>query len=393
MGPPESVVLPLVGHCFGVRHCAGSIMEAMNADGLFSSFVLRGVTLSNRIVVSPMCQYSCVDGFATDWHLVHLGSRAVGGAGLIFCEATAVVPEGRISPDDLGIWKDEHVPKLRQIVEFLHSQGSRAGIQLAHAGRKASTFAPGKGDGAVSAHDGGWWDVMAPSAVPFSDKYPAPVALDGEGLQRVVAAFADGARRSADAGFDVIELHGAHGYLLHQFLSPLSNLRTDRYGGGFENRTRLLLEIVEAVQRVWTKPLMVRLSATDWAEGGWNIGETVRLAGTLRERGVDLVDVSSGGLVPGVLIPLGAGYQTPFAERVRREAGIPTGAVGMITDAAQADHIIRTGQADLVFIARELLRDPYWPMHAAGRLGQTAEWPVQYLRAAPRGSLGRTLIE
>ena len=360
-----------------------------NSD-LFSPLKLRGLTLANRIAVSPMCQYSCEDGFASDWHLVHLGSRAIGGAGLVIMEATAVAPEGRISPQDHGIWKDAHIEKLRQITAFCQAQGSHAGIQLAHAGRKASMSAPWLGEKMVPPGEGGW-PTVAPSAIPFAPHYSQPAALSLEGIQRIVADFRAAAVRSLAAGFDVIEIHAAHGYLLHEFLSPLSNQRIDQYGGSFDNRIRALVQVVDAVREVWpgTHPLFVRISATDWAEGGWNIEESVELAKVLGGRGVDLIDASSAALIPGVKVPVGPGYQVPFAERIRREAGIATGAVGMITDPAQADQIIRHGQADLVFLARELLRDPYWPMHAAARLGKAVRWPVQYLRAAPSGSVAR----
>lgn len=350
--------------------------------------------LSNRIVVSPMCEYSCEDGFASDWHLVHLGSRAVGGAGLIFTEAAAVLPEGRISPQDLGIWKDEHIPALARVVAFLHSQGARAGIQLAHAGRKASTHRPWDGEGVVPPVEGGW-SVVAPSAEPFAPNYPQPREIDAAGIAAVRQAFQDAASRAARAGFDVVEIHSAHGYLLHEFLSPLSNHRRDQYGGSLENRARLLLEVVDSVRRVWhrERPLFVRISATDWVEGGWDLPQSVRLAAMLRDHGVDLIDVSSGGNVAGAAIPVGPGYQTPFSEALRREAGILTGSVGMITGPAQAEQILRTGQADLIFIAREFLRDPYWPLHAADALGEPICWPVQYLRAAPPHTAPRLPVE
>jgi 2,4-dienoyl-CoA reductase-like NADH-dependent reductase (Old Yellow Enzyme family) len=358
---------------------------------LFSPLQLRELTLPNRIAVSPMCQYSCNDGFATDWHLVHLGSRAVGGAGLVVMEATAVSPEGRISPQDHGIWQDAHIPKLRQITDFIHSQGARAGVQLAHAGRKASTWRPWEGNGIQPVTQGGWANVVAPSAISFSDTYPHPIALDAGGIRKIADDFAAAARRAGLAGFDVIELHSAHGYLLHEFLSPLSNLRTDEYGGSFDNRIRALLEAIEAVRSEWPldRPLLVRISATDWADGGWDLEQAVALASILKFRAVDLIDCSSGGLVPYQQIPVGPGYQAPFAERIRRETGVPTGAVGMITEPAQADAIIRSGQADIVLLARQMLRDPYWPMHAAEALGHTASWPAQYLRAAPEGSTPR----
>ncbi|HEX4232475.1 MAG TPA: NADPH dehydrogenase NamA [Bryobacteraceae bacterium] len=360
---------------------------------LFSPLTLGGLTLRNRIVVSPMCQYSSEDGFATDWHLVHLGSRAVGGAGLVFTEATAVSPEGRISPQDLGLWKDEQIAMLRRIVGFVHSQGAYAGIQLAHAGRKASTKRPWEGDGVIKPEEGGWTTVYAPSAIPFSSKYPQPIEMTRDDIRRVTGCFAAAARRATQAGFNVIEIHSAHGYLLHEFLSPLSNHRTDKYGGSLENRIRMLAEVVDAVRTVWRKTLFVRISATDWAEGGWDADQSVELARVLGGHGVDLVDVSSGGAVPNVKIPVGPGYQTPFAEKIRKEAGIRTGAVGMITDPVQADHIIRTGQADLVLLAREFLREPYWAIQAAGELGKTETWPVQYIRAALAGADVRVAVE
>ncbi|GLS05528.1 oxidoreductase [Chitiniphilus shinanonensis] len=357
---------------------------------LFEPLTLRGLTLPNRIAVSPMCEYSAEDGFANDWHLVHLGSRAVGGAGLVLFEATAVSPEGRISPQDLGLWRDEQIEPLARIVRFIDDQGSVAGIQLAHAGRKASTWAPGAGDGAVPPDQGGW-DVVAPSPLPFAGHYPHPHELDRDGIAAVIDDFAAAARRALRAGFRVVEVHAAHGYLLHQFLSPLSNQRGDEYGGSFENRTRLVREVVAAVREVWPEqlPLLVRLSATDWVDGGWSAQDTVKLSQTLKALGADLIDVSSGGMVPDARIPVGPGYQTPFAARVRQESGVAVGAVGLITAPAQADHIIRTGQADLVLLARELLRDPYWPLHAAEALRQSTPWPRQYLRAAPHGSRAR----
>jgi 2,4-dienoyl-CoA reductase-like NADH-dependent reductase (Old Yellow Enzyme family) len=362
---------------------------------LFSPLKLRDLELPNRIVMSPMCQYSSVDGFANDWHLVHLGSRAVGGAGLIVVEATAVSPEGRITPADLGLWKDEQIPKLREIVDFIHEQGARVGIQLAHAGRKASMDVPWKPERVVPPEEGGWTNVVAPSPLPFSDRYPKPIELDTAGIRRIIECFRAATQRAMEGGFGVIEIHSAHGYLLHEFLSPLSNQRTDGYGGSFENRIRLLLEVVTAVRSLWgeSKPLFVRISATDWVENeGWDLVQSIKLARKLKELGVDLIDVSSAGLVPYAKIQVGPAYQTPFAEQIRKEAGIPTGAVGMITEAAQAAEIIRKDQADLVLLAREFLRDPYWPLHAAATLGGTASWPVQYLRAAHRGSIPREPI-
>ncbi|HEX7240079.1 MAG TPA: NADH:flavin oxidoreductase/NADH oxidase [Longimicrobiaceae bacterium] len=355
----------------------------MSEAGLFTPLRIRGVEFRNRVGVSPMCQYSSPDGFATDWHFVHLGSRAVGGAAVVVAEATAVSPEGRISPGDLGIWSDAHVEGLARVARFVEEQGAVAGVQLAHAGRKASTAAPWTGGGYLEPEQGGWRPVLAPSEVPFSAKAPVPEALDAAGIAKVVADFAAAARRAREAGFRVVEVHAAHGYLLHQFLSPLSNRRTDGYGGSFENRTRLVREVVEAVRGVWPEelPLFLRISATDWAEGGWDVEQSVELVRALGPLGVDLVDCSSGGLVPGVKIPVGPGYQTEFAERVRREGGVATAAVGLITDPTQADAIVRGGRAEMVFLARQLLRDPYWPLHAARQLGVAAEWPVQYQRA------------
>jgi 2,4-dienoyl-CoA reductase-like NADH-dependent reductase (Old Yellow Enzyme family) len=359
---------------------------------LFASLAIRGINLSNRIVVSPMCQYSSQDGFANDWHFVHLGSRAVGGAALVFTEAAAVLPEGRISPQDLGIWSDAHVEPLSRITRFIHDQGSVAGMQLAHAGRKASTRRPWEGHGEVLERDGGWQKVVAPTADRFAVGYPQPQELAAQGIDKVIDAFRDAACRALNAGFRILEIHAAHGYLLHEFLSPLSNKRKDRYGGSFDNRTRLLCEVVSAVRGVWPEdaPLFIRISATDWVEGGWDVEQSVELARRVKALGVDLVDCSSGGNLPHADIPLGPGYQTPFAERIRREAGVLTGTVGLITDPPQADHVIRTGQADATFLARELLRDPYWPLRAARELGQPVAWPVQYLRAAPHGSPART---
>lgn len=362
---------------------------------LFSPIQLAGVSIPNRVFVSPMCQYASEDGFSSDWHLVHLGSRAVGGAGLVFTEAAAVLSEGRITPEDLGLWKDDHVPGLKRIVEFLHGQGVRAAVQLAHAGRKASMARPwAREQRYLTPSEGGWKNVMAPSEVPFAENYAQPVELDLGGMQNIVQAFARAAERALEAGFDLIELHAAHGYLLHEFLSPLSNRRSDQYGGGFENRIRMLVEVVDAVHAVLPSevPLLVRISATDWAAGGWDIDQSVALAKVLKQHKVDFVDVSSGGMAATAVMPVGPGYQTPFAERIRREAEIPTGAVGMITAAAQAEHILRTGQADAVLLARELLRKPYWPLEAASELGDLTSWPAQYLRAAPHGSREREPI-
>lgn len=349
---------------------------------LFSPFRLRSLEMRNRIVVSPMCEYSAVDGFSNEWHLVHLGSRAVGGAGLIITEATAVSPEGRITPDDLGIWQEAHIPGLERITRFIRGHGAAAGIQLAHAGRKASRSSPWKGDLFLTPEQGGWTQ-MAPSAIPFKEEDPAPQALDEAGIQKVIADFARAATYAERAGFQVIELHAAHGYLLHEFLSPLSNHRTDAYGGSFENRTRLLREVAKGVREVWpqTNPLWVRISATDWQTGGWTPEESVRLAQLLRELGVDLLDCSSGGILPGIRIPVAPGYQVGFAEAVRTQTGLPTGTVGLITRAAQAEEILEQGKADVVLLARQLLRDPYFPLHAAKELGVDIQWPIQYERA------------
>jgi 2,4-dienoyl-CoA reductase-like NADH-dependent reductase (Old Yellow Enzyme family) len=357
---------------------------------LFEPLKLREITLPNRIGMSPMCQYSAQEGRAGDWHVVHYGSRAVGGLGLMLVEATAVAPEGRISPGDLGLWEDGQIEPLARIVKFAQAQGCVAAAQLAHAGRKASIGLGWEAPRSLSQGEGGW-PTIAPSAISFGEAYAVPQQLDEAGIHKVVGQFAAAARRARAAGFDVAEVHAAHGYLLHQFLSPLSNQRTDSYGGGFENRSRLLREVVAAVRAEWPQelPLFVRLSATDWVEGGWDIGETVELCRELKKLGVDLVDVSSAGLVPWAQIPAGPGFQTVFAERIRREAGLPTATVGMITAPAQADHIVRSGQADVVLLGRELLRNPYWALTAAQALGQAVAWPNQYLRAAPAGSSGR----
>jgi 2,4-dienoyl-CoA reductase-like NADH-dependent reductase (Old Yellow Enzyme family) len=350
---------------------------------LFEPLPIRGVTLKHRVVVSPMCQYSSEDGFASDWHLVQLGRFAVGGASLVFTEANAVTADGRISPADLGIWKDEHVEPLARITRFIKEQGAVAGTQLAHAGRKASTAAPWNGGHAVDPENGGWRPVYAPSAIAFNEHYVGPTALDKTGIAYVVKSFADAARRAFAAGFEVIEIHGAHGYLLHEFLSPLSNQRTDEYGGSLENRTRMVREVAEAIRREWPErlPLWIRISATDYAPGGWTPEESVELARMLKSRGVDLIDCSSGGLIGGVKIPVGPGYQVNFADKIRREAGILTGAVGMITSPAQADQIVRNGNADVVLLARELLRHPNWPLKAAKVLKQKIGWPKQHSRA------------
>jgi len=354
---------------------------------LFDALKIRSVTLRSRIVVSPMCQYSSTDGFASDWHLVHLGSRAVGGAALVFTEASAVLPEGRISPQDLGIWKNEQMAMLARITRFIAGQGAIPGIQLAHAGRKASTYRPWEKPGSVPENEGGW-RTFGPSAIPFGDGYATPTALDAAGIQAVVNAFGAAARRACEAGFQVLELHAAHGYLLHQFLSSLSNQRRDAYGGSFENRTRLVREVVSAIRKAWPEslPLWIRISAKDWLEGGWDLPQSIELAKQLGPLGVDLVDCSSGGLAPGAKIPIGTGYQVPFADAIRRASGMLTGAVGMITTAEQAEAILQEGKADVVLMAREFLRHPYWPLAAAQGLGVPFPWPEQYLRAAPDGT-------
>ncbi len=352
---------------------------------LFSPISIKNITLKNRIVVSPMCEYSAIDGFANNWHLVHLGSRAVGGAGLVIMEATAVSPEGRISIADLGIWKDEHIEKLKEIADFIHENGAISGIQLAHAGRKASFDIPWENPQQLGEKSGGWETVSA-SAKTFNATDKTPIALDLEGIAKVKADFKSATERAIKAGFKVIEIHAAHGYLQHQFLSPISNHRSDEYGGSFENRIRLLIETVETVQGVWPRenPLFVRISATDWAENGWTAAESIQLSALLKEKGVDLIDTSSGGLTLAQEIPLSAGYQVKFASVIKKEVNVLTGAVGLITDALQAETILQNGEADLIFIAREFLRDPYFPLHAAFELGDDVKWPSQYERAKPR---------
>ncbi|QQL48599.1 NADPH dehydrogenase NamA [Mucilaginibacter ginkgonis] len=350
---------------------------------LFSPLQIKNLQLKNRLVVSPMCEYSSEDGFATDWHLVHLGSRAVGGAALVLTEAIAVSPEGRISYADLGIYKDEHIEKLKQIVDFVHEQGAYIGTQLAHAGRKGSTHKPWDGGKQIPSDQPNGWKTVGPSAIPFTPEQEPPLELDITGIDKVIADFKAAALRSHEAGFDVIELHAAHGYLINQFLSPLSNQRADNYGGSFENRIRLLIEIIDAIKEVWPedKTIFVRISATEWTDGGWTDDDSVSLAKVLNERGVDLIDCSTGGNVAGAKIPLSPGYQVQFAEKVKQEAGILTGAVGLITESNQAEEIIRSGRADLIFMARELLRDPYFPLRAAHELGTETQWPKQYERA------------
>lgn len=349
---------------------------------LFSPLQLRSITLKNRIVVSPMCQYSGIDGFANDWHLVHLGSRAVGGAGLVFTEAIAVAPEGRISPYCLGLWQNEHITFLKRITSFIEAQGSVPGIQLAHAGRKSSLTTPWNGDRQLSMEEGGW-DTVAPSAEAFSTDRATPIELTTADIERIITDFAHAAKRALTAGFKVLELHGAHGYLINEFLSPLSNHRTDEYGGSFDNRIRFLMGIIEAVRKEWPEayPLFLRISATDWLEGGWTIEDSAHLVPIVKQAGVDLIDCSSGGNAADARIPAKPNYQVPFADAVRK-AGIPTGAVGIIVTAQQAEDILTSGQADLIFMAREFLRDPYFPIHAATALGfDEMTWPVQYERA------------
>lgn len=352
---------------------------------LFSPYKIKEIEFKNRLTVSPMCMYSSEDGFSNSWHMVHLGSRAVGGAGLIFTEAVAVSPEGRITPHDLGIWKDEHINGLKEIVKFVESQGTVIGTQLAHAGRKASTTPPWEG-GALLDYTSGGWDTLAPSPVPFIKNNPLPKQLNEEGIKKVVSDFKAAAKRAVNAGFKVIEIHAAHGYLLHQFLSPISNKRKDPYGGSFKNRIRLLLEVLEAVKQEWPKnlPIFVRISATDWVEGGWNEEESVELAKILREKGVDLIDCSSGGMVPDAKIPVEKGYQVRFSEKIKFEADIATGAVGLITTAEEAEEILTRDQADLIFMAREFLREPYFALKAAKDLKTNILWPPQYERAKPR---------
>ena len=352
---------------------------------LFTPLDLRSVRLRHRIAMSPMCQYSARDGFADDWHLVHLGSRAAGGAGLVIVEATAVEPIGRISPGDLGIWSDAHAEPLARIARFVRSQGAVPGIQLAHAGRKASCRVPWEGGARLRNHEGGW-DVVAPSPIPFNEGDPAPIELDTSGMERVVEAFEAAARRALKAGFEVIEIHSAHGYLLHEFLSPLSNQRQDQYGGSLENRMRFVIHVADRVRKIVPDalPLLVRISATDWAPDGWDVDDSVVLAQSLKEVGVDLVDVSSGGTIPRARIPLESGYQVPFARRIRDETGVMTGAVGLIGTPQQADEIITAGDADLVFLGRELLRDPYWPVRAQHTLEEEPTWPIPYGYALKR---------
>ena len=357
---------------------------------LFNPLTLRGITLRNRIGMPAMCQYSATDGMAADWHLVHYGARAAGGVGLIISEAMGVCPEGRISPFDLGLWEDRQIEPLAKVTRFVHAQGAVMGVQLAHAGRKGSMGSGWQKRQTLSQKDGGW-EILAPSAISFGAGLAEPKAMDAAAIKKVVVDFASATLRAKEAGFKLIEVHAAHGYLLHQFLSPLSNQRQDAYGGSFENRSRLLFEVVAAIRKHWPDnlPLVVRISATDWAIGGWDVTEAIELCRLLKDKGVDLIDVSSGGLVPTENMPIGPGYQTHFAARIRHEAAIPTAAVGLITSPEQAEHILHTGQADLVMIGRSLLNNPHWPLQAAQTLGATPEvsWPQQYLRCAPRDAV------
>jgi 2,4-dienoyl-CoA reductase-like NADH-dependent reductase (Old Yellow Enzyme family) len=352
----------------------------MSEAALFQPFQTRGVTLPNRIVMSPMCQYSAIDGFVNDWHLVHLGARATCGAGLVIVEATAVEPRGRITPGCTGLWSDEHVPGLRRIVDFIHSQGAKAGIQIGHAGRKASCAVPWQGGLYLTE---GAWQTVAPSPLPFRPGEPTPHELTRTEIAATLLLFTAAARRALAAGFDLIEIHGAHGYLISEFLSPLANQRNDEYGGGFDNRVRLALETADAVRSVWPAelPLWFRVSATDWVPGGWGGDDTVALAQLLSDHGVDLLDCSSGAVTPDAKIPYAPGFQVPFAERVKREAGMPSGAVGGIREVAQAEAILTEGRADVVLLGRELLRNPYWPIRAAQELGVKPKWPPQYVWA------------
>lgn len=353
----------------------------MTKSLLYSPFQLKGLTLPNRIVVSPMCQYSCKDGMANDWHLVHLGSRAVGGAGLVFTEAAAVSPEGRISPDDLGIWKDEQIEPLRRVTTFIREQGAKSGIQLAHAGRKASTAPPWEGRHQVDVNNRGW-QTVAPSSIPFNEDDIVPAKLTIDEIHQIVKSFSDAAKRSIEAGFDTIEIHAAHGYLINQFTSPLTNKRSDEYGGSFENRVRLLMEVTQAIHKVIPDgmPLFVRISAEEWAEGGHTINDSVEVAKLLKESGADLIDCSSGGVVENQQVFAGKNYQVPFAAQIKKEANIATGAVGLITDVVQAEEILQAGKADLIFLGREMLRNPYIALREADKIGEQIEWPDQYKR-------------
>ncbi|MEN3364597.1 MAG: hypothetical protein V7606_1871 [Burkholderiales bacterium] len=386
MSTPASAINGRSHKAHGALADAAHDRELPEVD-LLSPMTIRGVTLRNRIVMSPMCQYSAEEGYANDWHLVHLGSRAVGGASLIMVEATSVTADGRITPGDLGIWTDKHAEPLARIAEFVHSQGAVAGIQLAHAGRKASCAEPWKGGDRLIPEEGGW-PVVAPSPIPFQDDEPKPIALDEKGIDGIVTAFEDGARRALKAGFTVLEIHAAHGYLLHEFLSPLSNQRNDQYGGSLENRMRLLLRITERLRALMPDDmaLFVRVSATDWADGGWDVDQSVELAKRLKSLGVDVIDVSTGGTLPTARIPVAKGYQVPCARRIHDEAEILTGAVGLITDADYADEIITGGDSDLVLVGRELLREPYWALKAEQHLGEEPDWPIPYGYAVKRRS-------
>ena len=368
----------------GRAHCAHD-REVPEVD-LFTPITIRGVTFRNRIAMSPMCMYSADDGYANDFHLVHLGSRALGGVGLIVVEATSITADGRITPKDVGIWTDDHMEPLARIARFLEAHGAVPGIQLAHAGRKASCAVPWRGGASLKTASEGGWPVVGPSPIPFSNGDPIPIELDERGIEDYIEAWGAAARRALAAGFRVIEIHAAHGYLLHQFLSPLSNRRSDQYGGSLENRMRFLLRVVEKLRPIVPEqlPLLVRISATDWVMGGWDIEQSVVLCKRLRECGVDLIDVSSGGSVPDAKIPVARGYQVPFSQRIREEADIRTGAVGMISDPQFADGIITSGQANIVFLARELLREPYWAIKAQYALEEEPVWPVQYGYAVKR---------
>jgi 2,4-dienoyl-CoA reductase-like NADH-dependent reductase (Old Yellow Enzyme family) len=359
------------------------------ASALFSPITLRGLTLPNRIAVSPMCQYNSENGSATDWHLMHLGQMSLGAGALVITEMTNVNPVGRITSKCAGMYSDENEAAMKRVIDFCKKYGvAKHGIQLAHAGRKASTLPPALGGKPLKPGEDGGWQTKAPSAIPFAPDWPVPEALTKQEIKELVAQWVSAAKRAERIGYDLIEFHGGHGYLVHQFLSPLSNQRSDEYGGSLENRMRFPLELFAAMRAAWPsdKPMGIRVSATDWVDGGWTLGDTIDLARHLKDAGVDLVDCSSGGTTGTAKIPVGAGYQVPFAEAVRRGAGIATGAVGMITDAAQADQVIRNGQADIVLLARELLRQPYWPLQAAEKLRKTVSWPAQYLRAAQKNT-------
>lgn len=361
-------------------------IEAGTGPKLLSPFAIRGVIFRNRIGVSPMCQYCAKDGMADDWHLVHLGSRAVGGAGVVFVEATAVTPQGRIAPGDMGLWSDAHAKALAPVAAFIKRMGAVAAIQLAHAGRKASCQPPWQGGAKLATPDEGGWITVAPCPIPFAENEPAPAPLDAAGIEAVKQAFVDAAIRAVKAGFQVVELHAAHGYLMHQFLSPISNQRTDAYGGSLENRMRLPLETAAAIRAAIPKdmPLFVRLSATDWVEGGWDLPQSVALSRELKKIGVDLIDVSTGGLVPHAKIPVAPGFQAPFAGDIRKQTDIMTSAVGLITEPQQAEDILQAGQADLILLGREMLREPYWALKAQAALGGEQAWPTQYGYAVKR---------